>query len=129
MLEALNADQIVKVAPVAQLLLQALTRSDVFACVQDARPVSLGDGTLDMTKYCAQAVEDSASPANCMYELIGSVDHSGSMEAGHYVARCKSDRTGKWYRADDYLIDEDSTHSGLSSPDRIPYMLFFRRKE
>ena len=92
--------------------------------MQDVRPVSLGDGILDMTRYCAQAVQDLV-----LYELIGTVDHSGSMGAGHYVSRCKSARTGKWYRANDYIVTEGSTHSGLSSPDKVPYMLFYGRKE
>ena len=80
-----------------------------------------------MTRYCAQATQDSATTA--VYELIGTVDHSGSMGAGHYVARCKSDRSGNWYKASDYVVTEDSTHGGLSSPDEVPYMLFYRRKE
>ena len=92
--------------------------------MQDARPISLGDGTLDMTRYCAQAAQESA-----VYELIGTVDHSGSMRAGHYTARCKSGRTGKWYRASDCIVHDSSSHSGLSSPDEQPYMLFYRRKE
>ena len=80
-----------------------------------------------MTRYCAQAAQDSATTA--VYELIGTVDHSGSMGAGHYIARCKSARTGSWYRASDPNVREGSTLSGLSSPDEVPYILFYRRKE
>lgn len=88
--------------------------------MQDERPVDYGDGSLDMSPYCSQAL--SRPP---VYQLVGVVDHAGSTESGHFIARCKAPTTGRWYRANDSVVVEGSS---LQLTGLQPYMLLYQLK-
>lgn len=91
--------------------------------VQDDRPVNFGDGVLDMSPYLAQALSRPQ-----LYELSGVVDHAGGTGSGHYMARCKSAISGKWYRANDSTVTEGSSLYDLQMAGMLPYMLIYHLK-
>lgn len=66
----------------------------------------------------------SNDPSNSSYDLIGVVDHTGSLEGGHYTAICKSERNGvfKWNKYDDQDVYEISQSEVVSSKS---YLLFY----
>jgi len=63
------------------------------------------------------------------YELYGIVNHSGTIEGGHYVASCKNYKRNRWYKFDDNEVsdlaagDVRGTQAGTQA-----YVLFYRMK-
>ncbi|KAI1280739.1 Ubiquitin carboxyl-terminal hydrolase 8 [Halotydeus destructor] len=71
-------------------------------------------------------LNQSDSLANTTYDLYGIINHSGTMDGGHYIAHGKHIHRGKWYKFDDHEVSEISkadvkTHAA--------YMLFYTSKQ
>ena len=49
---------------------------------------------LDMTPYVAVDTDKSNTPM--VYDLVGVVNHLGSIDAGHYIAYSRNSHTKKW---------------------------------
>lgn len=58
-----------------------------------------------------------------VYDLCGVVVHSGMVSAGHYIAYCRHDGTGNWYKFDDASVTPVSTLDGVQ-----PYVLVYTRR-
>lgn len=59
-----------------------------------------------------------------LYDLCGTIDHSGNLYQGHYVSNVKIDN--KWYHCNDAFISESNQEAVLSS--REVYMMFYIRR-
>ena len=57
-----------------------------------------------------------------MYHLYGVVNHSGSMESGHFTAFCSPINSGRWHKFDDQEVHQLSS-SAVQSP--AGYILFY----
>ena len=59
------------------------------------------------------------------YNLYATVNHSGNLGGGHYVANCKNVLDGKWYHFNDenvnYIDDENEVI------DSSAYILFYEK--
>lgn len=66
-----------------------------------------------------------SEPPSTIYDLIGVVDHTGSLEGGHYTAVCKS-MNNKWNKYDDQDVNEISQSEVVSSK---AYLLFYVLKK
>jgi len=60
------------------------------------------------------------------YELVGMVNHMGTMTGGHYTANAKNARTGLWYNFNDETVSKVDPNNFDTS---TAYMLFFKKKE
>lgn len=60
------------------------------------------------------------------YELRGVVDHLGSLQGGHYTARCRSAVDNNWYQCNDSTVTSIN-FDGL--PSSMPYLLFYKKKD
>lgn len=76
--------------------------------------------TLDITKYNPITPSDS-KPA--LYTLVGTVNHSGTLDFGHYYSYIKSD--DRWYLANDMHISQVDESHALNNPSA--YILFYER--
>ena len=63
---------------------------------------------------------------NKMYTLIGTVEHSGALNSGHYKSKCWNEKRGKWYMMDDDRVETVRLDS--ISTDKA-YMLFYSLKD
>ena len=76
---------------------------------------------------------DSAERKDCKYELYATVNHSGSLGGGHYIAYTKSSMNGLWYKRDDSSTSavkfdsEKDLFEKISGSYSKPYLLFYRR--
>ena len=64
-------------------------------------------------------------PAKCTYDLIGVINHYGTMNAGHYTAHCLNSETDRWYRFDDSMCREIKPEEIVTS---AAYVLFYRSR-
>jgi len=69
--------------------------------------------------------EEKKKKSSCIYDLFGVVNHSGSVNFGHYTANCKNWKDGKWYNFNDSFVSEVSEKDIVS---RSAYLLFYERK-
>ena len=84
--------------------------------------VALPPAGLDLSPVCAPA--SPAARGGTDYELWGVVNHSGSLNGGHYTADCRNLDTGRWYTFNDSRVTPTSEPRGGSAP----YVLFYVRK-
>jgi len=76
---------------------------------------------------------DSAEKKEYKYELYATVNHSGNLGGGHYIAYTKSSMNGLWYKRDDSNTSAVKFDSEKDLFDKIsgscfkPYLLFYRR--
>ena len=84
---------------------------------------------LDLSKYLI----DPGYPAKpekgtLQYELVASLQHSGTLHGGHYITAAK-DPAGTWHEVEDEArpkqVTWDIVQRGRSG--FLPYMLFYRR--
>lgn len=61
-----------------------------------------------------------------MYDICGTIDHSGTLYQGHYVSNVKIG-TKNWYRCNDAFISETSEEEVLRSNE--VYMMFYIRRK
>ena len=67
----------------------------------------------------------SSDSPSTSYDLIGVVDHTGSLEGGHYTAICRSSGNAssyRWNKYDDQDVTEISQSEVVSSK---AYLLFY----
>jgi ubiquitin carboxyl-terminal hydrolase 22/27/51 len=74
------------------------------------------------------AVDEDSSCPKILYDLFGTVNHTGSLNQGHYVSNVKVDE--QWYHCNDDFIckagDGDGEKAVLDSTGA--YMLFYIRQ-
>ena len=59
------------------------------------------------------------------YDLIGIINHYGSIGFGHYTAVCKNYYNNKWYKYDDAAVNEIDETNIISN---CAYVLFYKKK-
>jgi len=59
---------------------------------------------LDLSSY----VNESSDPTtkDCVYDLVGIVNHIGNLHGGHYIAECKNPNDKRWYCFNDSNVAE-----------------------
>eukprot|EP00730_Choanoeca_flexa_P015595 TRINITY_DN7194_c0_g1_i5.p1 TRINITY_DN7194_c0_g1~~TRINITY_DN7194_c0_g1_i5.p1 ORF type:complete len:714 (+),score=89.61 TRINITY_DN7194_c0_g1_i5:50-2191(+) len=67
---------------------------------------------------------DSKGSNTLRYELCGLVNHSGSLQGGHYTAQCKHACNKQWYEYNDAIVEPIATPSRPSSK---VYLAFYLR--
>lgn len=77
---------------------------------------------LDMTKH---VLAHQGQPDPLCYDLIGVINHYGSMNFGHYIAFGRNSQSGEWYEFNDSTVSEISASSVCSS---AAYVLFYKRR-
>ena len=75
---------------------------------------------LDVAPYCFPG--SPAADSSTVYDLVGVVNHMGSLGGGHYTADALNADTGKWYNFNDSRVSSTSSSrlSGSSA-----YLLFY----
>lgn len=76
---------------------------------------------LDLKPYMENALEDQ----DYLYDLVGVVNHRGSLFNGHYVAICHNSVDNRWRLYDDDRVTEIQA-SEVVQPDA--YILFYKRQ-
>ena len=61
-----------------------------------------------------------------MYDLVGVINHYGSMNFGHYVAFAKNSITDQWYEFNDSSVSMITEGSVCNS---AAYVLFYKRRD
>ena len=59
-----------------------------------------------------------------LYKLVGTVNHTGVVDSGHYVAYIVSPDHNSWFKFDDAMVTKVPSSTVLSSN---AYMLFYER--
>ncbi len=88
-------------------------------------PVTLGEGGLALGPFMSDSLPRGAREA-AVYDLIGTVNHSGSTQMGHYTADARVGAAG-WYNFNDSTAHK--TEVSLDRPRREPYVLFYERRD
>lgn len=70
------------------------------------------------------ATNNSRNGQNCVYNLYGVSNHSGTVYTGHYTAYCKHPYTGDWYDFNDSRVSKVPSSSVTSSE---AYVLFYEQ--
>lgn len=81
--------------------------------------------TVDFPLYnldLSQFAVNSNQSQNCVYNLYGVSNHSGTVFTGHYTAFCKHPYSGDWYDYNDIRVTKISPNSVVSSE---AYVLFY----
>ena len=85
---------------------------------------------LDLNKYINKESKGSSNNIHELkYDLIGVINHYGSMEYGHYTSFCKNMHDNKWYEFNDKLVKEiqpGKEYETIVSPNA--YILFYREQ-
>nr|VZI43187.1 unnamed protein product [Spirometra erinaceieuropaei] len=79
-----------------------------------------------LTELSLSHVTPQAPVSSCDYDLYAVVNHSGTMQSGHYIAFCLDETDKRWYKFDDQNV---STISADSIVTKGAYVLFYKRKE
>ncbi len=77
---------------------------------------------MDLSRYVLSNPDRADTSA--IYELYGAVQHSGSLNGGHYVCFVKKE-SGTWYYVSDSVVSQSSEGAALKSD---AYLLFYQRK-
>ena len=77
---------------------------------------------LDMTKHVL-AYKDKEEPL--IYDLIGVINHYGSMNFGHYIAFALNSQNDQWYEFNDSSVSAISPDTVCSSN---AYVLFYKKR-
>ena len=70
-------------------------------------------------------VENEIKPITYKYNLYATVNHSGGLNGGHYVANCKNLIDGKWYHFNDSSVSYINDESEII--DDSAYILFYEK--
>ncbi|KAL5018944.1 hypothetical protein ScPMuIL_004666 [Solemya velum] len=76
--------------------------------------------------YCNQIVQESAKSLSCdnKYSLFAVVNHSGTIETGHYTCYIRQHKD-QWFKCDDHMITNASQQEVLNSEG---YLLFYHKQ-
>jgi len=77
---------------------------------------------LDLSRYILE--KSGRENEDARYELYGAVQHSGSLNGGHYVCYVMKE-SGSWYYISDSYFNKVNASAALNSD---AYLLFYRRK-
>ena len=58
--------------------------------------------SLDMRDFMFRVDQNT----NTLYDLTGVVNHTGTLEGGHYTATCRNPRKSKWFKFDDTDVSD-----------------------
>ena len=58
---------------------------------------------LDLSNYVQDFKFLASQDISCQYDLMGVINHYGSLTYGHYVSICKNPYDNQWYKYDDQL--------------------------
>lgn len=72
-----------------------------------------------------QACEMGQNPEPLIYDLVGVINHYGSMNFGHYVAFAKNSRNSKWYEFNDSSVSHIEPDAVCTS---AAYVLFYKKR-
>jgi len=82
---------------------------------------------LDMSPYCMDPSAACDGGAEPVYDLIGVVNHMGSMSYGHYTAAIRHpDQPDVWRKADDSRVNNIDEKQAKSE---YAYLLFYKLRE
>ena len=92
---------------------------------KDNQLINFELNNFDVSEYISS--ENINPPLNTKYKLISVINHSGSINTGHYYTYCIDEDTDKWYKYDDMYV------SSISNPNIIvssnAYMLTYIRND
>ncbi len=73
-----------------------------------------------------ETAQNSIKPLNDKYNLYATVNHSGGLNGGHYVANCKNLLDQKWYNFNDSTVSYVENNSDII--DASAYILFYEKQ-
>jgi ubiquitin carboxyl-terminal hydrolase 4/11/15 len=73
-----------------------------------------------------KSAESSIKPLHDKYSLYATVNHSGGLNGGHYVAHCKNLLDQKWYNFNDSTVSYVEKESEII--DGSAYILFYEKQ-
>jgi len=73
-----------------------------------------------------KSAESSIKPLHDKYSLYATVNHSGGLNGGHYVAHCKNLLDQKWYNFNDSTVSYVENESEIV--DGSAYILFYEKQ-
>ena len=82
--------------------------------------------SLDISDFMLPSSGGTRAP----YDLTSVVNHTGTLEGGHYTATCKNLRLGRWFRFDDTDV-ADLTAADVRTQKAFAagYVFFFSLRE
>lgn len=90
--------------------------------------INTGSNFLNQAQMSANVIdpayESKKYSKEMLYRLVGTVNHTGVMDSGHYVAYISSPDQSNWFKFDDATVTKVSTATVLSSN---AYMLIYSR--
>lgn len=92
---------------------------------KDNRLINFEITNFDVSDYVSS--ENIDSPIDTKYKLISIINHTGSINNGHYYTYCVDEDTDKWYKYDDmYVSSIQNTNELITSS---AYMLTYIRND
>ena len=79
-----------------------------------------------MDKARLYIIKNPIKPLTDKYNLYATVNHSGGLNGGHYVAHCKNLLDKKWYNFNDSTVSY--VHNSNNIIDHSAYILFYEKQ-
>ena len=73
---------------------------------------------LDMSKHLMNE-HHTYKDQDLIYDLYGVVNHSGTLNFGHYTAQCFNQAEGKWFNFNDSSVSEIKQYGGYGNATQI----------
>ncbi|KRX09040.1 hypothetical protein PPERSA_01927 [Pseudocohnilembus persalinus] len=83
----------------------SLSFSRAIRIVEDPQIYRLFQWYLDEEQLDDEYYSDP-SAKDCLYDLVGIVNHSGSLQYGHYTSQCKNMNDQRWYEFNDESVSD-----------------------
>lgn len=77
----------------------------------------------DLSPYTSDVMNTNGA----IYDLIGISNHSGSCHGGHYIAHCRNEINGKWYKFNDAYVSPVSDDK-IKTETENAYILFYVKR-
>ena len=108
------------------------------SCRKDSTAVRLPPDALDLSEFCATGISaEERSPEAPIYDLMGAVSHSGSMDGGHYIAAVRGAASPaeaskgllseRWFHCSDEQVGA-ADPPGSQASSQAYLLLYVRRK-